>query len=73
MAARVEVLRRVLVLGGIAAADVSAGQAEAQVDPAVAALQALLATFAVRVLRLEPLQMLAGRGHDFLTRRARDG
>src|ERR687898_644437 len=41
----VEVLRRVLVLRGIATPDVTANAAEPQMHPGVADLQALLATF----------------------------
>jgi hypothetical protein len=37
----------VLVLGGIAAADVTASEAQAQVDPSIAHLQALFAAFGV--------------------------
>ena len=56
MMSGVIVLRGVLVLGRIAAADVSALEAEPQVDPAVADGQTLLATvggipFAVEQLR----------------------
>src|SRR6185295_5813383 len=40
---RVEVLRGVLVLRVVAAADVAAGAAKAQVQPAIAHLQAFLA------------------------------
>jgi hypothetical protein len=40
----VEVLRRVLVLRGIATPDVAANAAEPQMDPGVADLQALLTT-----------------------------
>src|SRR5690606_7689516 len=41
---RLEVLRRVSVRRGVTAADVAAGAAEPQVDPAVAAREALLAS-----------------------------
>src|ERR1700675_4083218 len=44
MLARMKVFGRVLVLGGIAATDVPATQAQAQVDPSVADLEAVLAT-----------------------------
>jgi hypothetical protein len=43
MFARVKVRSGVLVLGGVAAADVSAGQAETKVDPAITHLEAILA------------------------------
>jgi hypothetical protein len=43
-----EVLCRVPIFGGIAAADVAADFAEAQMDPRIAHLQALLAPISVR-------------------------
>jgi hypothetical protein len=43
----VKVFRRMLVLGRIAAADVAAIQAEAQMDPSIARLQALFAAVGV--------------------------
>jgi hypothetical protein len=43
-----EMLGGVLVFGGVAAADVAAFQAEAQVDPSVAHLEAFLATVRMR-------------------------
>jgi hypothetical protein len=43
-----EVLGGVPVLGGIAAADVAANLAEAQMDPRIAHLQALFASIGVR-------------------------
>jgi hypothetical protein len=46
MGGLVEVLGGVLVLGRIAAADVTADQAQPQMDPGVSHLKALLATFA---------------------------
>lgn len=45
---RVKMFRRVLVLRGIAAADVTAGQTEAQVNPLVAAFQAFFTSFGMR-------------------------
>jgi hypothetical protein len=65
----VEVLRGVLVLRRVAATDVAAGEAEAEVDPAVAALETLLATvrrvrLAVELLGRYGLEVLAG--HSFL-------
>src|SRR4051812_49600999 len=47
MSSRVEVFRRVLVLGGIAATDVAARQAEPEMHPLVPGCQALLAAFRV--------------------------
>src|SRR5205085_3342802 len=52
VAARVEVLRGVLVAGGVATADVAARQAEPEVHPAVPGCQAFLA--ALRVGRHRP-------------------
>src|SRR5437016_5061949 len=52
VAARVEVLRRMLVLGGIATADVAARQAEPEMHPLVPGLQAFFA--ALRVGRNRP-------------------
>src|SRR5450631_3139046 len=44
----IEVRARVLVLRGVAAADMAAGQTQAQMDPAVARLQAVLAALRAR-------------------------
>ena len=52
VAARVEVFRRVLVLGGVATADVAARQTEPEMHPRVPAGQALRA--ALRVGRHRP-------------------
>jgi hypothetical protein len=46
---RPEMLARVLVLGGIAAADVAAAQAQAKMDPRVSGGEAFLATVGLRV------------------------
>ena len=54
-----KVLGRMLVLGGIAAADVSAVKAETKMNPCVAHLQALFATLGVRFDWLEVLYVLA--------------
>src|SRR5713101_8891335 len=48
MAGGVEMFRRVAVLGGVTAAHMPAGQAQAQLDPLVARGQALLAAFPAR-------------------------
>ena len=55
-----EVLAGVLVLGGIAAADVAALQADAQVDPTVSHLETFLATLAARLGPWALIQMMAG-------------
>jgi hypothetical protein len=46
MSGLVEVFGGVLVLGRIAATDMAADQAQAQVDPGISHLEAFLATFA---------------------------
>jgi len=51
MLAFLEVLGRVLVLRAVAAADVAAGEAHAQLDPAIALLQAFRAALALRLDR----------------------
>jgi hypothetical protein len=59
MAAGMKMLGGVLVLRGVATADVSALQAQTQVDPRVASLQTLLAAAGVRLHVFHVLQMLA--------------
>src|SRR5262249_9346627 len=61
----VEVLGGVLVLRRIAAADVAAGEAEPEVDPAVPHLEALLATVGVRGDVADLVQVVAD-GHRSL-------
>src|SRR6267143_2566485 len=56
----VEMLGRVLVLGRVAAADVTAAHAEAQVHPDIAHRKALLAALRAGRDGLHALQMLAG-------------
>src|ERR1700737_356056 len=56
----VEMLGRVLVLGRVAAADVTAAHAQAQVHPGIAHRHALLAALRPRRDSLHVLQMLAG-------------
>jgi hypothetical protein len=51
-----------LVLGGIAATDVSAGQTETEVDPGVAHLQAFFATVSVG-LHIVDLVEVSAFGH----------
>src|SRR5687768_11047990 len=63
----VEVLRRVLVLRGIATPDVAANPTEAQMDPGVADLQALLATIGGARRNVANLVEMGTRhGHSFL-------
>src|SRR5256714_5965540 len=62
---RAVVLRGVLVLRAVTAADVAAGHAEAEVDPDVADLQALLAALAAGGdVEVDLVQMRAGVGHQ---------
>src|SRR6185369_4493226 len=64
--APVEVFRGVLVLRGITAADMAAGEAEPEVDPGVPHLQALLATLrGVRAHVFDLVEMRAN-GHRSL-------
>jgi hypothetical protein len=58
-----EMLRGVAVLGIVAAADVTALPAQAQVNPRVAHLQAFLAAARIAVFRLDGIEMRAGMGH----------
>ena len=58
------VLRRVLVFGRIAASDVAAFEAKAQMHPRIAGLEALLASIgsvglAIKLLRCDRAEMLA--------------
>src|SRR5262245_15679814 len=59
-----EMLRGVLARRTIAAADVTAGEAEPQMKPAAAGLQALLATGGMRGRRGNALQVGAGHGNS---------
>jgi hypothetical protein len=54
-----EMFRRVFVLGTVAAADVSAGQAKAQMDPGISDSQAVLASWRARRHRSNLIQMWA--------------
>src|SRR5204862_5181016 len=56
-----EMLGGVLVLGGIAAADVPAGETQAEVDPGVAGLQTLFAAVRARLHVVDLIQVGAGR------------
>src|SRR5438094_4127504 len=65
MGGRVKVFRGVLVLGGIAAADVAASKAHSQMDPAVLHFQTLLAAGGARLDVADLVEMDAGLlGHD---------
>ena len=65
MAGRAKMFRGVLVLGGVAAPDVPAGQAHPQMDPAVLQLQTLFATWGTRLDIADLVEMGAGySGHD---------
>jgi hypothetical protein len=59
----VEVFGGVFVLGGIAAANVSAFEAETKVDPGVTHFQALFATVGVGIDLVDVREVCAGR-HD---------
>jgi hypothetical protein len=63
MLGRVKMLGRVLILRRIAAPDVAANEAQAQMHPSVAHLQAFLATARVRVHVVDLIEMCAF-GHD---------
>jgi len=56
----VKVLGCVFILRGVAAADVSAGEAKTQMNPAIAGFQALLATLGSRCDFVDLVQMGAG-------------
>jgi hypothetical protein len=58
-----EVLGRMLVLGRIAAAHLAAGQAQAQMNPGVANLEALLASAFIGVFDFDLIEMFAGSSH----------
>jgi hypothetical protein len=64
MVDRMKMLGGVLVLRRIAAADFAARQAQAQVHPFVADLQALFAAFGVRLDRLDLIEMRAFDSHS---------
>src|SRR5438132_12193104 len=64
VAGRVEMLRGVLILGGVAAADMAARQTEPEVHPRFPGCQALFATFRVGRDRPDFLDVRTGlRGH----------
>ncbi len=64
MFARVEMFCRVLVLRGIAAADVAAFHAEAQVDPGVAGFDAVFADVSFGGGDLRVFEMTTFGGHE---------
>ena len=63
MLAAMKVFGCMLVLGGVAAAHVSAGEAKPEMNPAVSHLQAFLTAIAVRLVVLCGIQMIACVGH----------
>jgi hypothetical protein len=58
-----EVLGGVLILGRIAAAHLAAYQAQSQMHPGVAYLQAFLASAFVGVFEFDLIEMFAGSSH----------
>jgi hypothetical protein len=58
-----KMLRRVLVLGGIATPHVAARQTEPQMQPGIAGFEAFLATFLTAMRNLDLTQMCAAFGH----------
>jgi len=60
---RVEVFGGVPVLGRIAAADVAAGEAEAEVDPPIAAFDTVRTSLFIRMRDLDLIEMPADIGH----------
>jgi hypothetical protein len=60
----VKVLGGVFVLRRIAAADVAAGEAQAQVDPGVAHLQTFFAAFGLRFYVVNLVEVRTGRHED---------
>ena len=64
MSGGVKMLSRVLVLGGIAAADVTADPAETKMHPAVAHFEALLAAFGMRLFIGDLIGVLTCSGHS---------
>ena len=62
-----EVLCGVFVLRGVAAADVTARETQAQVDPVVAGLEAFLAAGGAGLDVADLTQMRAGDRHDSLS------
>jgi hypothetical protein len=59
----VEVFCGVFVLRGITTADVAASQAQAQMHPSVAPLEALLAAFGLWLHTFDLIEMGTGIGH----------
>jgi hypothetical protein len=65
MVHRMKMFGGVLILGRIAAADFTARQAQPQVHPFVADLEALFAAFRFGFHRLDLIEMRAFGGHSF--------
>ena len=61
-----KMLRRIAVLGVIAAADVPAVPAEPQMDPGVAKPEAFLAAASIGPIRFDRVQMVASLRHRML-------
>jgi hypothetical protein len=66
MGRRTEVFGGVLVLGGVAAAHVPAGEAETQFDPGVACGQTLTTALGARPDSLSLIEVLAFHSHRIL-------
>jgi len=66
MVGGVKVFRGVFVLRGVAAADVAAGETQAQMEPSVAHLEALFAAFGLGLDALDLIEMRASFGHSGL-------
>jgi len=63
MARRLKMLSRVLILGRVAAADMAAGQAEPELNPTLADLQAILAAPSARRHLSDLIEMRATFRH----------
>ena len=63
-----EMLGGVLVLGGIAAADMAAGQAQAQMDPGIASFKALFAAILGSLPDLDLVEVTTPSRHVSLPR-----
>jgi proline racemase len=61
-----EMLRRMLILGRITAANVPAFQAKAQMDPGIAGLDAIFADVGIGGLKFDLLHVTTALGHGFL-------
>lgn len=63
---RMKMLGRMLVLGGIAAADVPAGKTQTKMDPGISHLYAFFASMCAGISNLDLIQVLALISHIFL-------